>query len=154
VIIAVGLNNPALPASSQTDDAENVRKVHRQHHEPVSSQEGGVRASVGRVANFLNPWSDEWAEIVIEPGTAVDPSVIAALRKRMEDPDATIQIKSCRALGILKSAHAIPSIMTPLQRESTNPLRFEAIRSLRKIGDPARQRVDERLSYSDVKVKK
>ncbi|MBM3791634.1 MAG: HEAT repeat domain-containing protein, partial [Acidobacteria bacterium] len=73
-------------------------------------KESGFMASVNRVATFFNPWSDEWAETVVEPGIRVDPSVIEALRKRLDDPDEGLRVESCRALGILRGREVAPDM--------------------------------------------
>jgi len=117
-------------------------------------KESGFMASVNRVATFFNPWSDEWAETVVEPGIRVDPSVIEALRKRLDDPDEGLRVESCRALGILRGREVAPDMAALLQKNASNELRLEAIRSLRKIGDPARApAMINYLNYSDYKVR-
>jgi HEAT repeat protein len=117
-------------------------------------RESGFLVSVGKVADFFNPWSDEWGEVVIEPGIKVDPGAISALRDRLADPEESIKIKSCRALGILKAQDALPSIIKSLQGDSSDTMRFEAVRSLRKIGDPsAASELMNFINYSDNKVR-
>lgn len=117
-------------------------------------KETGLTASVGRVANRLNPWSDEWADVVIEPGIPVDASVIEALKERLGDTDNGIRIKSCRALGILKARAVLPEVAAVLGKDYPNDLRFEAIRAIRKMGDPAGGKaLVNYFSYSDPRVR-
>ena len=117
-------------------------------------KESGLTASVGKVANLLNPWSDEWAEVVIEPGIPVDASVIDALKGRLGDTESDIRVKSCRALGILKARDALPEVAALLEKDSPNDLRFEAIRAIRKMGDPAGGKtLINYFNYSDPKVR-
>jgi HEAT repeat protein len=87
------------------------------------------------VANFFNPWSDEWADAVVEPGIEVDPQAVTALRNRLQDADDGIRTKAARALGILKAKAAVPALVEALRQDSNSGVRFEAIRSLRKVSD-------------------
>ena len=98
-------------------------------------QESGLSVTLMKVANFFNPWSDEWSDTAVEPGVVVDRTVIDALRGRLEDSDDGIRVKAARALGILKGREAVPVMLETLRRDRSNPVRFEIIRSLRKIGD-------------------
>jgi len=100
-------------------------------------QESGLRVTINKVATFFNPWSDEWADVVAEPGIAVDGGAISALTGRLQDPSDTIRLKAARALGILKGNPAVPGLLEALKRNETNSIRFEIMRALRKIGDPS-----------------
>ncbi len=71
-------------------------------------QESGLRVTLNKVATFFNPWSDEWADVVVEPGITVDPAAIAALTDRLGDAEDSIRLKAARALGILKGKSARP----------------------------------------------
>lgn len=117
-------------------------------------QESGLVVTLNKVANFFNPWSDEWAEVVVEPGIKVDAGVVDALRNRLQDPEEAIRLKAARSLGILKGKAAVPALVAALQRDQANPVRFEIIRSLRKIGDPSAGRdLMNYLGYNDSKVR-
>jgi HEAT repeat protein len=72
----------------------------------------------------------------------------------LPDPEESVRIKSCRALGILKAQDALPSIIESLREDGSNAVRFEAVRSLRKIGDPsAASELMNFINYSDNKVR-
>lgn len=117
-------------------------------------KDSGLVVTLNKVANFFNPWSDEWAEVVVEPGIKVDPSTISALRDRLHDADDGICLKAARGLGILKGRDAIPALCAMLPQEQTNSVRFEVIRSLRKIGDAsAAHDLMSYLTYNDAKVR-
>jgi HEAT repeat protein len=116
--------------------------------------EKGIGATFNKMANFLNPWSDEWDQVVVEPGIVADPTAIAALRGRLQDQDEGLRIKAARALGILKGRDAIPSLLESLRNDSSNAVRFESVRALRKIGDPAVSKdVLGFVSYNDSKTR-
>jgi HEAT repeat protein len=89
------------------------------------------------VANFFNPWSDEWAEVVVEPDLTIDPSVVTALVARLQDPHDAIRVKAARSLGILRGHAAVPALLTATKEDRSPAVRFESVRALRKIGDPA-----------------
>ncbi len=117
-------------------------------------QETGLVVKLTKVARFINPWSDEWADVVIEPGVTVDPTVTAALGQHLQDPDEGIRVKAARALGILKGKEAIPQVVQSLREDRSNTVRFEIIRSLRKIGDPSVGReLMNYLTYNDAKIR-
>jgi HEAT repeat protein len=100
-------------------------------------QESGVVVTLNRVANFFNPWSDEWAEVVVEPDLAIDPTVVDAVTARLADPDEGMRAKAARSLGILRALTAVPGLVQVLRDDRSDTARFEAARALRKIGDPA-----------------
>jgi HEAT repeat protein len=117
-------------------------------------RESGLTVTLNRVANFFNPWSDEWAEVIIDPGIQVDPAAITALRNRLQDSDDGIRIKSARGLGILRGRDAIPALTATLREDRSNDVRFEAVRALRKIGDRSvGGDLMNFISYNDARVR-
>jgi HEAT repeat protein len=117
-------------------------------------REGGLGATVNKVANFLNPWSDEWADVVVEPGVTVDPTAVSALQQRLQDSDEGIRIKAARALGILRGKAAIPVMLDGLNQDRSNTVRFELVRALRKTGDPSIAKdLMNFVGYSDSKIR-
>jgi HEAT repeat protein len=92
-------------------------------------------AALLKVGNFINPWSDESSETVVEPDVPVDPSVVMALRARMSDSEDGIRRSASQALGILRSEEAIPELLVAVGQDRDPEVRFEAVRALRKIGD-------------------
>ena len=117
-------------------------------------REEGLGATVNKVANFINPWSDEAGETVVEPGIQVDPGAIAVLSDRLQDVDSGIRVQAARALGILKAQAAVPSLLAALKGRQTNEFRYEAIRATRKIGDlTAAPDLVNYLGYNDSKVR-
>ncbi len=117
-------------------------------------QESGLVVSLNKMANFFNPWSDEWADIVVEPGIRVDPSAVNALRSRLQDSDEGIRARSARGLGIVRGRDALPALLETAQQDRSNAVRFEAVRALRKIGDPAvASALMNFVAYNDPKVR-
>jgi len=117
-------------------------------------QESGLVVSLNKMANFFNPWSDEWAEIAVEPGIKVDAGAIVALQDRLRDADEGLRLKAARALGILKATPAVPELMATLGRDQSYAIKFEIIRSLRKIGDPSvASELKPYLTFGDIKTR-
>ncbi len=100
-------------------------------------RESGIGPSLTRVVNFFNPNADEWADVVIEPDLAVDPTVVPALQARLQDPTDSIRIKAARSIGILRGRTAVPMLILVMKEDCNPSVRFEAIRALGKIGDTA-----------------
>jgi HEAT repeat protein len=118
-------------------------------------RESGLVVTLNKVGTFFNPWSDEWADVVIEPDLHVDQSVTDALRQRLrEDADGGLRAKAARSLGILRAGDAVSDLATALRGDKVNNVRFESIRALRKIGDPSvGPQLVELISYGDSKVR-
>jgi HEAT repeat protein len=117
-------------------------------------QESGLTATATKVANFFNPWSDEWADTVIGPGIKVDQALIGALQSRLQDPEEGIRVKAARALGILKAKQSLSALLEDIQLDKSNAVRFEIVRALRKIGNPtAGKNLMSFISYDDFKVR-
>jgi HEAT repeat protein len=73
----------------------------------------------------------------VEPDLDVDPTVISALTARLQDPQDAIRIRTARSLGILRGHPAVPALLLATKEDRNGTVRFEAVRALRKIGDPA-----------------
>jgi HEAT repeat protein len=117
-------------------------------------RETGVGVTLNKVATFLNPWSDEWGEVVVEPGLTADPSVIQALEARLADTEPSLRAKAARSLGILRGQATVPALLVVLREDRSNDARFEAARALRKIGDPsAGDELLKLVTYADPKVR-
>jgi HEAT repeat protein len=117
-------------------------------------QESGLGVTINKVATFFNPWSDEWAHVVIEPDLAPSPAVVGALEARLSDPEPSLRAKAARSLGILRGRSAIPALVGAVAEERSNDVRFEAARALGKIGDPAvGADLLKLVNYTDAKVR-
>jgi HEAT repeat protein len=117
-------------------------------------RETGVAVTLNKVATFLNPWSDEWGEVMTEPGITADPSVIQALEARLGDAEPSLRAKAARSLGILRGQTTVPALLVVLREDRSNDARFEAARALRKIGDPSvGGELLKLVTYADPKVR-
>jgi HEAT repeat protein len=98
-------------------------------------EEGGFIRGVQRVANFMNPWSDDYNALTVEPYMPVKPEVITALSDLLQSEDAGLRKRAATALGILRAVDALPAITDTLAREDDDGVKVELIRALYKIGD-------------------
>ena len=96
----------------------------------------GPTAALAKLGNLIN-FSDEYSDAVVEPDVPVDPSVVTALRARMSDSEDKIRRHTSRGLGIVRAEPAIPELLGAVARDRNPDVRFEAVRALRKIGDPS-----------------
>jgi HEAT repeat protein len=97
----------------------------------------GASGALTKFGNFINPWSDEYGDVVVEPDVPVDPSVVDALRARLTDTEDSIRRSAGRGLGVLKGSAAIPELIQTIREDRDTEVRFECVRALKKIGDPA-----------------
>jgi len=126
---------PGLVQLSADSEAEiRDRAVHAlvDLHLPRAS---GATAALVKFGNFINPWSDEYAETVVEPDVPVDASVVAALQARLGDTEDSIRRNAARGLGILRGSAAIPELLRTVREDRDIEVRFECVRALKKIGD-------------------
>jgi HEAT repeat protein len=103
----------------------------------------GATAALTKFGNFINPFSDEYAETVVEPDVPVDASVVMALQARLADSEDGIRRNAARGLGILRGAAAIPELLQAVSQDRDPEVRFESVRALKKIGDAS---VGDRLT--------
>ena len=96
----------------------------------------GPTAALAKLGNLIN-FSDEYSDAVVEPDVPVDPSIVTALRARMSDSEDKIRRHTSRGLGIVRAEPAIPELLGAVARDRNPDVRFEAVRALRKIGDPS-----------------
>jgi HEAT repeat protein len=97
----------------------------------------GLTPALLKLGNLINPWSDEYSDTVVEPDVPVDASVVTALRARMSDSEDRIRRNTSRGLGILHGEAAIPELLVAVGQDRDPEVRFEAVRALRKIGNPS-----------------
>ena len=151
------LDPRAIPAfvSLSSDPEKDIREKSIQGIlDLYLPREGGLGATVNKVANFLNPWSDEWADMVVEPSVSVDPTAISALQQRLQDSEEAVRIKAARTLGVLRGKGAIPAMVDSLNQDGSNTVRFELIRALRKTGEPSIAKdLMNFIGYSDSKIR-
>lgn len=122
-----------------TMSADAERDIRERAIEGMTSaylpSESGLVVTLNKVATFFNPWSDEWADVVIEPDLAPAPAVIEALEARLRDDEPGLRAKAARSLGILRGSAATRTLVSLARGDRSSNVRFEAVRALRKIGD-------------------
>ena len=128
-----------LTADSEPDIRDRAVHALVNLHLPRAS---GATAALLKLGSLITPWSDEYADMIVEPDVPVDTSVVDALRARMSDSEDGIRRNTSRGLGILRSEGAIPELCLAAGQDRDPEVRFEAVRALRKIGDAS---VGERL---------
>ncbi len=126
-------------ADSEADIRDRAVRALVNLHLPRAT---GPAAALQKLGNLINPWADEYADMVIEPDIPVDASVVTALRARMSDTEDGIRRNTSRGLGILRSDGAIEELTIAAGQDRDSEVRFEAVRALKKIGNAS---VGERL---------
>lgn len=101
------------------------------------SDESGFVGGLRNVVDFVNPFSDDYNPLTIEPFIEVDPAGIDALSDLLLSARENIRQDAAVALGILRARAALPAIQDALDQESTADVKVELIRTIYKIGDPA-----------------
>src|SRR5207247_4093844 len=71
-------------ADSEADIRDRAVRALVNLHLPRAT---GPAAALQKLGNLINPWADEYADMVIEPDIPVDASVVTALRARMSDTE-------------------------------------------------------------------
>jgi len=128
---------PGLVQLSSDSEADVRARAVRALVDIHLPRQSGATAALTKFGNFINPWSDEYGDLVVEPDVPVDASVVTALRARLVDTDDSIRRTAGRGLGVLKGAAAIPELIQTIREDRNPDVRFECVRALRKIGDPS-----------------
>ena len=97
----------------------------------------GVTAALTKLRDRIVYRPDRDLDLVVEPDVPVDPSVVSTLQARINDSERGIRRTAIRGLGILRARPAVRDLMRVVREDRDDGLRFESVRSLRKIGDPA-----------------
>jgi HEAT repeat protein len=93
---------------------------------------GGLRGFFNRAADLFRH-SDE--DLVVAPGTVVDPRAVEALANALTDPDGQAAKSAARALGVLRSRAALPAMSNALA-SAPREVQTELLRAFQKIRDP------------------
>lgn len=99
-------------------------------------EEDGFFQGVRKVADFVNPFSDDYNPQVVEPYVSVDPQAVTALSALLESEDGSSRRRAATALGILRARSALPAIHSRLETETDDGVKVELIRAVYKMGDP------------------
>lgn len=101
----------------------------------VSPDEGFVQ-DVRRVVDLVNPLTDDYNPVVVEPYVPVSEAAVEVLAAQLSAADNDVRREAATALGILRARAALPSIRTALGRETADGVLVELIRTAYKISDP------------------
>jgi HEAT repeat protein len=99
------------------------------------SHASGVGAVLTKLGELITFTPDRDLEIVVEPDIPVDPVVVETLRARLVDSERGIRRTAIRGLGILRAKAAVPDLLQVVRQDRDDGLRFDGVRSLRKIDD-------------------
>jgi len=111
---------------------------------------GGITGVFHRAADVFRRSSDD---LIVAPGTPVDPRVIDALGKAAGDPDDESAKSAARGAGVLRGNAAVPE-MSNILFHAPNPVKIEILRAFQKIRDPRpTKEVAMLLSNSDKGVR-
>jgi HEAT repeat protein len=108
----------------------------------------GVTGTLTKLRDRIVYRSDRDLELVVEPDVPVDASVVDILRARINDSERPIRRSAIRGLGILRAKPAVRDLVRVVREDRDDGLRFESVRSLRKIGDASV--AEELLSFLNV----
>lgn len=96
---------------------------------------GGFIDGVSKVVNFLNPLSDGYNPLIVEPYVPVSAEAVTALGDLLFSGDRGLRKDAAVALGILRGRGALSAIKAALESEDSNDVKVELIRAVYKIGD-------------------
>jgi HEAT repeat protein len=99
--------------------------------------ESGFLADMKKVADFMNPLSDGYNPMMVEPYVPVSEAAVTGISDLLFHDDKGIRKDAAVALGILRGQSALPAIQHALEGEQANDVKVELIRAIYKIGDPA-----------------
>jgi hypothetical protein len=120
--------------------ADPVRAVQEKSIEGIINtyvaDEGGFIRGAQKFADFVNPWSDDYNPLVVEPYMPVSQNATNALADLLKSRDNVIRKDAAVALGILRGSSVLPAIQDALAREERDDVKVELIRAIYKIGDP------------------
>ncbi|HXK60037.1 MAG TPA: HEAT repeat domain-containing protein [Acidobacteriota bacterium] len=99
------------------------------------TDEGGFISGIRKFADIVNPWSDDYNPLVVEPYVSVSPEAVSAVAALLTSNDTGLRRDAAVALGILRASSALPQIQEALARETKDSVTVELIRAIYKIGD-------------------
>jgi len=103
----------------------------------VDDEKGGFISGVKKVADVVNPLSDDYNPLLVESFVPVSQDATDALAELLFSPETGIRKDAAVALGILRAHSALASIQQALSMEPENGVKTELIRTIYKIGDPS-----------------
>ena len=135
------INDPrALPAyiKSAQDPSMDMQKIGIQGIVNVYvTPPAGFVSDMKKAADFLNPLSDSYNPLMVEPYVSVSEDAIKAIADLLFSSDKGIRKDAAVALGILRAQAALPAIEDAIEKENEVGIKLELIRTIYKIGDPS-----------------
>jgi len=95
----------------------------------------GLGAALTRLGEMIMLTPERDLDLVVEPDVPVDPIVITTLTARISDSDKGIRRTAVRGVGILRGKEAVSELIRVVREDRDDSMRFDSVRSLRKIGD-------------------
>jgi HEAT repeat protein len=83
----------------------------------------------------VNPFSDDFDPVVVEPYEQVDPAAIDSLVPLLSADDASLRESAAGVIGTLRGSSALPTIQSRLEEEKENDVTLALIRAVILIGD-------------------
>jgi len=99
------------------------------------SRPSGLSAMLTKLGELVALTPDRDLEMIVEPDVSIDPVVIETLRAKLADSERGIRRTAIRGLGILRARPAVPDLLQVAREDRDDALRFDGVRSIRKIGD-------------------
>ena len=99
-------------------------------------EEGGFITTLKKFAETVNPFSDDYNPLVVEPFVPVSQDANQALTELLAWHIPQIRKDAAIALGILRARSALPAMQETLSRETSDSVKVELIRAFYKIGAP------------------
>ncbi|HSR50443.1 MAG TPA: HEAT repeat domain-containing protein [Acidobacteriota bacterium] len=100
-------------------------------------EEGGFVKGVEKAVDFLNPLSDDFNPLMVEPYIPVSQKALQGLAGLLRDQDDDVREDAAEALGILRARSQVGEVQEALTREDDKEVKVELIRAAYKIGDPS-----------------
>jgi HEAT repeat protein len=98
-------------------------------------RETGFMQGVKKVADLVNPFSDDFDAVVVEPYVKVDPAAIDSLASLLSADDAGLRASAASALGTLRARSALPAIESRVGVEEDENVSVELVWAIIKIGE-------------------
>jgi HEAT repeat protein len=98
-------------------------------------RERGLSAALTRLGEMIMLTPERDLDLLVEPDVPVDPIVITTLTARISDSERGIRRTAIRGVGILRGQAAVPELVRVVREDRDDGLRFDSVRSLRKIDD-------------------
>ena len=100
-------------------------------------EESGFVTGLKKFVEGVNPFSDDYNPLMVEPYVPVSQAAKDALAELVSWHVSGIRKKAVIALGILRAHSALPALQETLARENNEGIKLELIRAFYKIGDPS-----------------